>query len=537
MKWFTNLSIGKRLWGAFSVLGILVVLVALVGLVGSRAQASDSDAVMELAVLNDQVEELRYLNSDISGWQAYVFSGALMEPGVSGVLPEDENMQGLAASRAAVETLLAEFRTDLFTSAERATFDAMLPQWDEYFAVTDQMIAELQRGTVMGEKAGYEVLNGPLDTSWSALLTSSDALHESVAARTQAVNAATHETARNAQLVMALVGAAAVLLTLLAASTATASVVRPVHQLVEVMRRVAAGDLTARSGVDRNDELGELSRETDAAMVALSATLTSVEESAGTVAAAAEELSASTHEVTGGTDETSAQAGVVATAAAEVSRNVETAAAGAEQMGASIREIAQNAAEAARVAAQATSVAQSTSDTVARLGTSSQEIGTVVKAITSIAEQTNLLALNATIEAARAGEAGKGFAVVASEVKELAQETARATEDIARRVEAIQSDTAGAVSAIDEISQIVASINDFQLTIASAVEEQTATTNEMSRSVSDAASGSHDIANNVAGIATASSQVSGTATQMSEAVAELARLSADLRNRVEQFTF
>src|SRR6476661_3885689 len=165
------------------------------------------------------------------------------------------------------------------------------------------------------------------------------------------------------------------------------------------------------------------------------------------------------------------------------------------------------------------------------------EIGNVVKVITSIAEQTNLLALNATIEAARAGEAGKGFAVVASEVKELAQETARATEDISRRVEAIQADTSGAVDAIGEIASIIASINDYQLTIASAVEEQTATTNEMSRGVAEAATGSGEIAINISGVASSAAASSQTVVQMGEAINELARLSTDLRTRVSAFTF
>jgi methyl-accepting chemotaxis protein len=174
---------------------------------------------------------------------------------------------------------------------------------------------------------------------------------------------------------------------------------------------------------------------------------------------------------------------------------------------------------------------------VSKLGVSSQEIGNVVKVITSIAEQTNLLALNATIEAARAGEAGKGFAVVANEVKELAQETARATEDIARRVETIQADTSGAVEAIGQISAIITSINDYQLTIASAVEEQTATTNEMSRNVTEAATGSGEIASNIIGVASAAATTTQAVTQTLNAVDELARMAAELRTEVARFTF
>jgi methyl-accepting chemotaxis protein len=211
--------------------------------------------------------------------------------------------------------------------------------------------------------------------------------------------------------------------------------------------------------------------------------------------------------------------------------------AGSEQMGASIREISQNAAEAARVAEEAVGVTATTSATMAKLGESSAEIGNVIKVITSIAEQTNLLALNATIEAARAGEMGKGFAVVASEVKDLAQETARATEDISRRVQAIQADTTGAVTAIEEITRVIARISDFQTTIASAVEEQTATTAEMNRSVGEAATGTGQIAENITGVADAARLTTEGVSQSQHATAELARMSAELTDLVSTFRY
>ena len=259
-----------------------------------------------------------------------------------------------------------------------------------------------------------------------------------------------------------------------------------------------------------------------------------VAETAKALTGASEELSSTSQQMTAGAEETSVQANTVSAAAEQVSSNVQTVATGITELEAATKEIAKNASEAAKVATKAVDVVTATNATINKLGESSTQIGQVIKVITSIAQQTNLLALNATIEAARAGEAGKGFAVVANEVKELAKETAKATEDISRRIEAIQTDTKGAVVAINEISAIIARINDIQTTIASAVEEQSATTNEIGRNVTEASKGSLEIAKNITGVATAAKDTSAGAAGTQKAAAELAELAASLQALVDQ---
>ncbi len=262
-----------------------------------------------------------------------------------------------------------------------------------------------------------------------------------------------------------------------------------------------------------------------------------VTENANSLAASSEELAAVSQQMGSNAEETSAQANVVSAASEQVSHNVQTVATATEEMSASIKEIAKNANDAAKVATTAVKVAETTNATVAKLGESSAEIGKVIKVITSIAQQTNLLALNATIEAARAGEAGKGFAVVANEVKELAKETAKATEDISQKIEAIQGDTQGAVQAIAQISEIINQINDISNTIASAVEEQTATTNEIGRSVGEAAKGSTEIAQNITGVAQAAKSTTDGARDSQQAAGQLAKMAADLQAMVSRFHY
>ena len=250
-----------------------------------------------------------------------------------------------------------------------------------------------------------------------------------------------------------------------------------------------------------------------------------IEQNAGALTVSSDELTEVSQQMAGAAEETSVQANVVSAASEEVSKNIEVVATSAEELMASIREISKSSNEAARVAKNAVTVAEQTNQRIGKLGESSIEIGKVIKVITSIAEQTNLLALNATIEAARAGEAGKGFAVVANEVKELAKQTAQATEEIGQKIAAIQTDTKDAVHAIGEITSIINQVNDISNTIASAVEEQTVTTTEIGRNVQEAARGSGEIANNIAGVATAAKSTAEGAQKVqssSQSVSEMA---------------
>ncbi|TIC85010.1 methyl-accepting chemotaxis protein [Nocardioides sp. GY 10113] len=313
------------------------------------------------------------------------------------------------------------------------------------------------------------------------------------------------------------------------------NVLARIRRQAEALEALAAGDLTVRVDDPSGDELAQMAASLDAAAGSIRTMLSGILTSSDDLTAQASTMAATAQRIADSAEESASHAQGVSAAAAQVTQNVQTVATGTEEMSASSREISQNTSSAAGVASQAVSVAQTTSDTVVRLGESSAEVGNVISVIQSIAQQTNLLALNATIEAGRAGEAGKGFAVVASEVKELALETARATGDIDRRISAIQSDTQAAVHAITQIAGIIDQINDTQVSIASAVEEQTATTDDMARNVTEAAGGSEEISRSLGVLAGLASDTSHNAAITQDAAAGLARTAEDLRGQVGRF--
>jgi methyl-accepting chemotaxis protein len=308
-----------------------------------------------------------------------------------------------------------------------------------------------------------------------------------------------------------------------------------VDSILTVVSAAGQGDLTQQISVGGSDAIGQMGEGLGKFFADLRKSIGSIGASSMNLASASEELTTVSQQMSANAEETSAQTKVVSNATLQVSQNLQTVATGAEEMGASIKEIAKNATEAAKIANSAVRAAETANATVFKLGESSAEIGQVIKVITSIAQQTNLLALNATIEAARAGEAGKGFAVVANEVKELAKKTAKATEDISRKIETIQVDAKAAVDSIGSISEVINQINGISNTIATAVEEQNATTNEMARNVSEAAHGSGEITSNIAGVAEAAESTSRGATDTQKAAQQLVETSVELRRLVEQF--
>ncbi len=310
-----------------------------------------------------------------------------------------------------------------------------------------------------------------------------------------------------------------------------------VDSILEVVSAATEGDLTQEVTVHGEDAIGQMGEGLGKFFGDLRGSMGTIGENSQSLASAAEELTALGTQMGSNAEETTSQAGVVSSAATQVSANVQTVATSAEELAASIKEIAQNASHAAEVATNAVQLATETNTIVVKLGESSADIGDVIKVITSIAAQTNLLALNATIEAASAGDAGKGFAVVAHEVKELAGESAKAAEDISKKIEAIQTDSKAAVDAIGEIGGIIAKINDIQSTIASAVEEQIATTNEIGRNVGEAAKASNEIAENINGVASAAQNTSEGVTNSLKATTDLSRMAGELQTLVGRFKY
>jgi methyl-accepting chemotaxis protein len=528
-RWWANRRVRTKVLAPAAVASVVAVVVGLVGLssLSSSAAASQEiydDHLTAVKVLGEVAVTRKSISLSIRDIML-VGNGKDRQA----TLDEYSDLQNTFRQQ------LDKYAATGMTAANKTRLADIRKSFEGYLAAVDKYATPFVESRDMG---GWLTMNNtnlaPIADGISAELgkitESEDAQAASAAARAQSA----YESARRLSLTLLIVGLIAALgFALLVARGVTGAI----NKLKSALRALADGDLTAEAGVDSRDEIGQMAADLETARESLQTSLSAIGDNSVVLASAAAEMSAVSTQLGASAQQSANQAQLVSSAAEEVSTNVQTVAAGSEQMGASIREIAQNAMNAAGVASQAVDSARRTTSTVSKLGESSAEIGSVIKTITSIAEQTNLLALNATIEAARAGDAGKGFAVVASEVKDLAVQTSSATGDIARRVEAIQSDTAGAVNAIGEIVEVISRISDYQNTIAAAVEEQTAATNEIARNVAEAASGATDIARNVSSVSSAADQTTAAADNTTTAAGDLSRMAAEMRELVAQFRF
>lgn len=521
--------LGMCLVGLVGMAGLGTIAAVNVERVNTAAQRIDTLQELKLAIA-----DARYANTDVAGWQAF-YAWDIAAEGVAFAFDAKTgyNRNGyVEAVKSAQETIAAVPTAEFTDEADRQRWQRVRDGFDMLFAADTAAVAAYRQNTPASIARGNELLNNSeLDGSAAQAFEVIDAAGlELIASTQQRVEAAktdAESTLRTTYIQIAIALLVFAILLIGASWRVSRRMITGISAVLRAVRAMGQGDLTVAAQVESRDELGAMARATDTAREEMRDVIEQVSRASASVATSGAELGQVSTRLSHGAAAAADQLAATTTATREVSERMETVSTGTDEMSAAIQAITVGAAEASSIASSAVDVADRTRATIAQLGESSAQIGEVVRSITSIADQTNLLSLNATIEAARAGEAGKGFGVVANEVKELARETAAATEDIGRRVETIQADTDAAVAAITEISDIIARINDAQSTIASAVEEQTATTSEMSRNVAHAGRGATDITHGV-------QEAAGVCEEARTASVSLTRSSTELIENSEQ---
>ncbi|WP_026423955.1 methyl-accepting chemotaxis protein [Actinokineospora inagensis] len=536
LKRIRNLRVGVRVGASMAVLLVLLAALATVAVSGIDRERDAAAKIARSRDLTQLAMQVKFRSGDFNGWQtAYAFD---VLRGVANASADiGDSRASFLKSAAAFKTELAALIAFGLDSDQEKDAKAVGDLFDQFMALDNQIVAEYRTGVW----ANYVKANDQVAVTeiqiYNKIATGIDTLLSDVDNESAQTATDAQDLAASSKLTTILLACAAFLAGLVMTVLLVRSITRPLGNLRAGLAAIAGGDLTKRIEADRSDELGEVATGFNQVAERTQGLISRVAARADEVAGASHELTTVSGKLADTAGATSIEASSINATATQVSSMVTAMAGASEQMRAAIDEITQNASRAADVANEGVRDTETANQAVAALGDATAEIGTVVKLISSIAEQTNLLALNATIEAARAGESGKGFAVVAGEVKELAQQTATATEDITRRIKAIEQGSAEATSAIHQIGQVVSSICDTQTVIAAAVEEQTATTAEMSRNVHETATAVVQIGDGIGGLARATEDTSSAAGAAQRTARTLNDASADLRTLISEFQY